>query len=369
MSIILNNLRQLRKKTPLLFTIIIIVQVLVSFSILYVIGSIANDYFSLKEDRTSTLFLDIHFETENETVTLSELEPSLSELSDGVLSGSIDNIGVGSVRQSNFGLYISVFSIENGKYRINRVVKNYVVGTGRNFNSEDFDNGVAAVIADKPDAPEEVEINGCKIKVIGIMADNGNSSENLYFTPQGFKEAGIIIGECSISLTRILTPNELDKLKEILTKHLGNRYNVNLKTMTNEDANAIMRSSMLISGIIALTSVSLLIMVYAFILKLRKRNMAICRLTGCSKRRLVLLLIGEMGLLTLPFLFLGIIVFDVVKRLLLIELYPYLKITHTIKLYLLFGAVMTVIMLAVLTAFAVVKASRSVRGQITDAGL
>ena len=101
MSIILNNLRQLRKKTPLLFTIIIVVQVLVSFSILYVIGSIANDYFSLKEDRASTLFLDIHFETENEneTVTLSELEPSLSELSDGVLSGSIDNIGIGSVRQ------------------------------------------------------------------------------------------------------------------------------------------------------------------------------------------------------------------------------------------------------------------------------
>ena len=62
MSIILNNLRQLRKKTPLLFTIIIVVQVLVSFSILYVIGSIANDYFSLKEDRASTLFLDIHFD-------------------------------------------------------------------------------------------------------------------------------------------------------------------------------------------------------------------------------------------------------------------------------------------------------------------
>lgn len=336
MNIIRNNISQMWNVKHSFFVVVILVQLIAAFSTLYVTGAIANDYLSLKEDAYTNLNLYISFDqaTEENPVVYSEIEAMLFDICNNYIPGVTDGIGVSTPYLEEYGLIQTVFNIEDSRYtlcyitteNIGGLLKEGRIYTEAELNSDKYCAIVAAY------GKEELIINGQSFEILGKEISIAGFTQ-ISTTPYAFRSLDLKLSYVDIGLTRILTEGELTKIENLLNDRLSGRYALQLKTTTSEDQNAILKSSLVTSSLIGISVLVVLSIVYGYVISLRKKNLAIWRLTGCSKIRAALYFFVEMGILSAPSVLLGFVSFYVVQKLWLNAIYPYMAVILTAKLY------------------------------------
>lgn len=336
MNIIRNNISQMWNVKHSFFVVVILVQLIAAFSTLYVTGAIANDYLSLKEDAYTNLNLYISFDqaTEEDPVVYSEIEDMLFDICNNYIPGVTDGICVSTPYLEEYGLIQTVFNIEDSRYtlcyitteNIGGLLKEGRIYTEAELNSDKYCAIVAAY------GKEELIINGQSFEILGKEISIAGFTQ-ISTTPYAFRSLDLKLSYVDIGLTRILTEGELTKIENLLNDRLSGRYALQLKTTTSEDQNAILKSSLVTSSLIGISVLVVLSIVYGYVISLRKKNLAIWRLTGCSKIRAALYFFVEMGILSAPSVLLGFVSFYVVQKLWLNAIYPYMAVILTAKLY------------------------------------
>ncbi|MBQ8281076.1 MAG: hypothetical protein IJZ25_01570 [Lachnospiraceae bacterium] len=371
MSIIKSNISQMWHAKHSFFIVVILVQIIAAFSILYITGATANDYLYLKEDANSNLSLYVAFDNDSaEPVNYSKIEDMLFELCEEHIPGVTDYIGISTPYFEETGKIMSVFNIEDGRYRLtDEITRNRgsMLKSGRVFTEEELNSEAYYAITDVYQG-DKLIIENQEFEIIGELIP-GSGVTQIDTTPYAMKSLELKLDFMLIYLDRILTTEELAGVEALFEETIPGQYSITLKTTTNDDKNAILKSSLVTSALIGVSVLVVLLIVYGYIIKLRKKNLAIWRLTGCTVRRAAFLFFTEMAVLSAPSVLLGFLLFYITQQLWLNDFYPYMAVTHTWELYIgMYLAVMLALFI-VFAGIAIVNSRYSVKQQLIRADL
>lgn len=371
MSIIKSSIAQMWHKNHSFFIAVVIAQMTAAFAVLFVIGAAANDYYRINEDYRTNMSLYIAFDKAGEeAVHYSDLKETVFEICNKSVPGEIKDVALSTPYNEDYGKIVSVFATDGDSYRLSQIDIYNIGGTlaeGRLYTDEEYNSDKYYALTMSIDA-DELIIEGKKFEVLGKMLDFGVVPE-VRTTPFVFEDMNLPIEFLCFDVNRILTEKELGKVTVLLDKVIPGKYTLSYKLSSKEDEKAILRSSILISLIIGMSAAAVLLIVYGYIMKMRRRNLAIWRLTGCSALRSAGLFFCEMAVISVPSVFSGFVFFYAAQRLWLNELYPYMEVTHTLGLYAKVYAAMMLIMFALFAALAIVNSRHSVKEQLLRANI
>ncbi len=342
--IIKNNIKTAWKTKKAFVILLILVQMLSAFAILFVMGAISNDYMSLKEDMHSNTYLYLNInDRENNPIYFKDIEKMFFDI-DEEFNGIYSSIGVSFPYIYGDNFYTSIFckfSIENGKYITNSTLDREKLDliSGQIFTNETLNSDIcyATLSADDGQYSEKYyAYNDTKIEIIGVEKTTERGSTALVFNPATARKMNVSVTGIVLSLNRILAENELDELLQITDRYMGGSYSTQLETYSNEDAAAVLKSTFSVSAITMVATVIVLFIIYNFFFTLRKNNYAIMQICGCRRLKGTFILQGEMMLLSVPSIILGTLIFRLCQKYWLNSIFMYMEITITTKVCLYF---------------------------------
>lgn len=356
MNLIKSNIIEMWREKPSFFIVVILVQMLASFSVLYATGAIANDYYSIKEDYGMNLTLYVPFlnSSENGPVCYSMIEETVSDIFNGKMSDTIKGAYIftdwieGAGENGTSVRFDSSFKIVGDRYFLPDITKEGIEGTlieGHAFTDEEMNSkGYYVIIGGAAD--KEIELNGKKFEIVGktLTMLSGTDSFTYSTTPYAVKSLNLKLGGFSFELKRMIREDELEYIKEKFERVLPGQCKFIVQTSSDEDKKAIMKSSLVISALIGMSALAVLAVIYGYIIGRRNRNLAIWRLTGCSSVKAAGFFFTEMAAISVPSVLLGFAVFRFVQVKWLNGLFPYMSVTYTFSLYAgLYLAIMSVL--------------------------
>ncbi len=378
MSLIWLNLRSLWKQQRFFFLLIVFVQAVSAFSMLFVMGVIINNRLVPMMGHVNDS-IGIGF---SEPVTYGEIEDTMLELFDGPLrtAGKTLSIQVRipdneymHVEPHDFYLIFAQVQIRNGKYlpsSFDEEVLPTQLESGRTFTEQELNSeDCKAIVLRWP--YEEVVIGGEKYEVIGTrkVRDTPQTVQpvvSAIVPPK--KLRNLELNLVSIEFTRFITLQEEQQIHEALDSVILGKYSIDeASKIENEDLKASLRAGVLACILMSIILAGTLTMLYLYIIDERKYKLAVFRLTGSSAWKSMKLLLGEMLLLAIPSVALGMAVFYLVQKSKLEYLYPYMETYLNRQIYeKIFGGLIAflTLFLFVITA---IKSMVSVKKQLLEA--
>lgn len=371
MKVIALNLRELWKKKRMFFCMIILVQVLSTFSCIFIIGTIISNYKTSKSN-LNDLYISILF---NEKVTYDEIEEVVFEIFDGPLDTAGEELEINTDVEmpddeecGELSVWSEV-SIKDGKYVKGNYMNKTLVSqlkTGRGFTDRELNSEECkAIVVKYPN--EELIMNGEKYEIIGVRSEYPGLATSVIVAPK--KLYGLELGNVVIKTSRYVTEEEMEQVVELLDSVIGEKYELynGSKDNNEDDLRAVMRSVVLSCVLIGIVLIGTLVMLYLHIWDGRKYKLAVFRLTGCKKLQNIKLTIGEMLVITIPSVAVGLGLFYPLQTMYLNYTYAYMDQYITWKVYLLVFVGMIIFITLFLGILAIIRNLRSVREQILAA--
>ncbi len=365
MSLIWLNLRSLWKQQKFFFLLLVFVQAVCAFSMLFVVGVIINNRL-MKTITFTDKVLGIGFHSE--PVTYGELEENFLDLFDGSLRTAIDELEiVAEVYDKDiesYHVWARVY-VKDRRY-LPGVFYNEImatqIGSGRAFTEEELNSeDCKAILARWP--YEEVVINGEQYEVIGNRMVSDTSSVNVLVPPKKLRNLELYV--IRIRLRRFLTTEEEQQIQEALDSVIPGRYSIDEASKAGVgDLKASLQAGILACVLMGIVLSGTLAMMYLHVIDKRKYKMAVFRLTGSSAWKSLKLLLGEMLLLTIPSVVLGMALFYLAQRSKLEYLYPYMQTYLNREMYAKIFLGLIVFLTVFLFAIAAIKSMVSVKRQL-----
>ncbi len=331
MSLIWLNLRSLWKQQRFFFLLLVFIQAVSAFSMLFVVGVIINNQL-IEPLNPRDRGMGIGF---LEPVTYGEVEEALLDIFEGPLRTAGDEMEV-KAHISDENMYKGDYSVwarvrvKNRRYFpgfFYNAIMAAQLETGRAFTEEELNSeDCKAIVLGWP--YEEVVINGEVYEVIGSRM-NYNEPEythvNVLVPPKKLRDLELHVVKFK-SLNRFLTVEEEQQLYAILDAAIPGKYTIDEATIVvSEDAKAALRAGILACVLMGIILAGTLSMIYLHVIDKRKYKMAVFRLTGSSAWKSLKLLLGEMLVLAIPSVALGMALFYLAQRSKLEALYPYMQ--------------------------------------------
>lgn len=371
MSIIKSNIVQMWRTKHSFFLVVIFVQAIAAFSVLYVTGAIANDYFLIKEDSPTNMDINISLNiTGDNPVHYSEIKDMVFEITNDCLPGIAYDTALLTHYTAEYGQIMSIFNVEGDRYLLTDTLTHTIQGKlieGRIFTEEELNAEKCYAVVSGLNS-DELIIDGQKIEIVGRSLDMIGIPE-IRLNPYVYETLDLEVSVLDILLNRIITEDEFGKLTELLDETLPGNYRIGLETSTEEDKIAILKSSLVTSSLIGVSVLAVLLIVYGYIIRLRKKNLAIWRLTGCSSIKAAGLFFTEMGIISAPSVLLGFIVFYFTQIKWLNKFYPYMEVTHTAELYVKSYVAMMLALFVLFAGISVFNSRYSVKQQLIRADI
>lgn len=378
MSLIWLNLRSLWNQQRFFFLLIVFVQAVSAFSMLFVMGVIINNRLVPMMGHVDDS-IGIGF---SEPVTYGEIEDTLLELFDGPLrtAGKALSIQVRipdseymHVEPHDFYLIFAQVQIKNGRYlpsSFDEEILPTQLESGRTFTEQELNSEDCKVIVLRWPY-EEVVIGGEKYEVIGTRKERDTPQTvqpvvSAIVPPK--KLRNLKLNLVSIEFTRFITLQEEQQIHEALDSVIPGKYSIDeASKIENEDLKASLRAGILACILMSIILAGTLTMLYLYIIDERKYKLAVFRLTGSSAWKSMKLLLGEMLLLAIPSVALGMAIFYLLQKSRLEYLYPYMETYLNRQMYeKIFGGLIAflTLFLFVITA---IKSMVSVKKQLLEA--
>jgi hypothetical protein len=329
MGIVFLNIRELWNKQRVFLIILILVQALSAFCLIFIVGVIINNQLYSGMDYITDYFY-ISFE---ENVKYNEVEDTIKDIFDNVLKSAAHSFRIHAEYKSI--LIWTDASIENGRYvygpflyeMLDAQLESGRKPTEEELNSEDC---VAVVLGISDNT---LRICGEDYEIIGRRAANDGSVEQAFVGPR--KLYKLSLRDLKIRLNRYLTQKEIDSITEKLDQVIAGRYRISDMGKADDegDIRAVLRAVILSCILIAFVLAGTLTMLYQHIMDKRKYKLAVFRLTGCSAWACVKYFMAEMAVVSIPSLGIGLGVFYILQKLKLNKIYPYMELYLDYKMY------------------------------------
>lgn len=311
MRYVFKNIKILFLNNKLFFSLLILCELTAAFIVLFSYGAFYN-YKMLKEIGTFDLNSDLNVSFIGEP-KMDDIRKALDLINKDTLS-NCQSISLHAYSNDNsLNEEISFFFImdyRDGLKFFSQRIENMKVSEGQFITDEDYLEGKSKIMI--PDKYSNLKI-GDFIKVSGkdyeIICKLHH--ENYFFIPISCAPNDLAdINEVSF------TPEGIMKLSDYnnITKAFKTVFNNNVRIPeidTFKDGASYYNSIGIIIAIITILSSITLMIVYMFILEIRKREFAIFRICGCSKKHIIFIYTMEIFITSLiSFLIISAIYFN-----------------------------------------------------------
>lgn len=377
LSIVKNNIKLMWKTKKSFMVMMVLVQALVAFSIMFVTGAMASDYMSLKEDLGGNMISVYTIEdVEKSAIYYKDIEPMFFEIDEemgNIYDGIFVGFDKGQMVDDDIFYYNLRYGINKGKYVLDNVWTNniqYWHVEGRKMSEADLRSdefiGIYRRDGMHPDTVlENKKIGDVEVKIIGTY--EGYNTE-ITLNPAAARCINMKVDSIALLLNRILTDEEHLKLNSIVDKYIGGTYIDMLETYSDSDRKSIIKSSMTTSIISGIACFFVLAIIYSYFFDVRKKNIAIFQLSGCSRGKTIALMLGEMLLVSIPSVAVGMGLFYLCQLWFLNDMFFYLKIVVTRELYTIYFLAFFVIIAAVFVIMSILYSSKSIKSQLVETG-
>lgn len=251
----------------------------------------------------------------------------------------------------------SRFIYQQGKYSVmpeyrKNVTEKLLSGRMITDSEENCGSYVAVIyqpraVSDKTnDESTYISLFGRSYQVIGEQnLIDGFPTIPFLAVPENFVYDRIAI----MTFHNLMTRSQYEELKRTAQIYIPNAISFPDLPLPDKDNNIIYNNIILISILIAMLSVLNYAMLYRYILQKRRKSLAIFRICGCSILRTMLLYLGECVCTSLPIYGAGTVLFIVLLNHVFGNMFPYMKQSYSVNVYLMIFAIYSIVMLVIMS--------------------
>lgn len=287
MKYIFNNIKLLFQKNKTIFFLIILCEVVSSFIILFSYGAYYN-YKIMKNIGTYDLNSSLDISFDEKSIKIDDLVKTLDKISGTVLADCQVIFFWTDSYDNSLNEDISLFFVmeyDNGFKYYNERKFNMVVTDGQFITDEDYKEGKHKIMI--PESYKDVKIgdyinvNGTSYEVVCKLQYQSDFYIPIKNAPNDLK-----IQDISFSPNGIMKLSNYNKITEAFKSGFGNDVLIPEIDTFNDGLDYYNSLSMIIIIITVLSSITLMI-VFLFVLEMRKKEFAIFRMCGCTRKRIV----------------------------------------------------------------------------------
>jgi hypothetical protein len=366
---ILKNIKGMFRHQKVFLCMILLTQILGSFAVCFSVGILYNNQYKQLEDAYSTMQLYVNFSNGEQAVSYEELEPCLIE---------IGNLFEQALQECSLSTYetignsessiITAYGTWNGSSFLPSAtiydVFEKKIYEGRCLTETDYEEQAAVVCASFNQQDEEVLLGNRLYSVVGRWAPDDDNTIVILLPITAWPE--IPVGSVEFQLLRIPSYQEYKKVGKILEAAIPGRYELSEYYGVDADMQAFYMSlSMVMVGILVVM-IGTLWMLYSRIYDQRKRQITIFQLCGCKRGQQIAFCVGEALLLALPASVVGMVIFALMRKNFLDEIYLYLPLMFQPKVWLACFAGPLSLILAGIAVLAFVRSRKTLKEQLAE---
>lgn len=336
MKLVRKNLSELFRSNRRFAVMIILTQILGTFSVFFAAGVLYNNQYVVLEDKTSTLKINIEFNG-NDTGQFPSCDDVQEYLSDiyTLMEGALGYVDFLTTYVNEAGTIVSIAASgkwSDGTYLPDDTIEQtlyYQIYEGRNLNAEDYSEKRLAALATSNYTASTVELYGREYSVVGHRQEVLLKTDPVvfYISPTTWQD--IPLDNVQLNLLRLPTKQEYRQICDILDRGYKGQYTISDYYAGDADFKALYLSLGIALAGIMLVAIWTLVMLYNFIYEKRRRKMTIYALCGCSRGGNMKICLTEVICLSLPACTVGAIFFIANCKLWMEEMYPYIPLLFT----------------------------------------
>lgn len=317
MGLVLQNIKSSFKAYRGIYTLLILAQLVAVIILFLVYGIIVSYDVAKEEQKMETLHIDAMFIEKVPTIELVEILPSiLDEIGEG-----FDFVFTGArYKDTDIGL---TFHEEyfDGKFNLSKTV--FYEGKlkeGRYITEEEMNNGSRVMLgANVGEVGDTYIIGDEKYEIVGVL--NGFFDEKEIFIPLSSCDEGFTTGHIGLIYKRYPTKSDYDTFVSVLKSHYGDNVEFSEFEPMNVDDIVVYNSIIALAFAIGVIAALDTILVYNYLMKKRKKQMAVFSIEGATRMQQVLINEIEVVIITVITAVLGVVIFRVAIENVLIEVY------------------------------------------------
>lgn len=383
MMYIFLNLKNLAKNEKFIFAVMLVC-IFVSAWIMTFSYGLYQNYHSMRiESETDSKEICPEIAA-GETLTQGELKLYLNSLSDTVLFGTnviycstsfnfehIDpNSSESYMREA---AVVSRFTVSGGEYRTSPYIadmwnNNAMIKTGHYFSDADETEGLCVAMVDDAwvndplrrldyaellDGSDTITLFGEKYSIIGTHSSFGAAVPFLSLPGDAVMDSFILSFENAVSR------KSYDELKRRAGEILPGKLIFPELPFPDEESIYIYNNIMLISVLIAALTIINFALLYDFIFKKRRRQLAIMRICGCTPLRAWGICLGECCVVCVPVFLLGVATFIPFTHGFLSDIFIYMEDSYTPAIYAAIFIIYLVMLLVIMGVKLIVQINKT----------
>lgn len=357
MKYIFLNIKNLAKNEKFLFAVMLIC-IFVSAWIMTFSYGLYQNYHSMRiEGEIDSKEISPGIAA-GETLTQGELKLYLDSLSDTVLSGmnviycstgfDFEHIDPNSSESYMRNvMVVSRFTVSGGEYHISPYIadiwnSNAMIKTGRYFSDADETEGLCVAMIDDAwvndplrsldyaellDGSDTITLFGEKYSIIGTHSSYGAAVPFLSLPADAAVDSFIL------SFDNVISRKSYDEMVQRANEILPGKLIFPELSFPDEESIYIYNNIMLISVLIAALSVINFALLYDFIFKKRRRQLAIMRICGCNTLRAWGICLGECCVVCVPVFLIGMLTFIPFMQGFLSDIFIYMENSYSPAIY------------------------------------
>ena len=345
-ALAVKNITKMAKKEKLFFALIVITQILMSFSVYFCTGVIYDNSYSLGEDDIHQRSITIEFWGDSGGYDRPELWHTLLK---NIFGDNISSETLSSMisTEDEYGDYsfLSVACMLNPltgepDMFINEELA-YQLVSGRALTRADYEGDAPAAVVTNNISADTLSFSGITFDIVG-RRDIGGELQIILSTPQVMKK--LKVNMIRLSFNHLISLKQYNQIIEYLNSFYYDEYSITEYYGGDSDAASLLITIALSVGIIMLVCIITLYELYGYLYAKSEKRTVICGIVGASRMKMVSLSVIEAALISTPSLLIGVALFLLVKNSILNDIYYYMDFLFEPYVY--FGIFVIIIVFA-----------------------
>jgi len=358
MKYVFKNLKNFAKQEKVIFIVLIVCIITSSFVMNFSYGLYINYKTSLYEsiEELKDIYLDI---TENETLTKGEFRQFIEAIDEEThdkinLIYAESDLTKHGYNDESYAFFPMRFDINKGKYCTSDYIKDLweskkLLKRGEFLSNVDEETGAYSAMVSEDEHGDKsigdtVDFLGHTYKIVGIYRAGSFTPLVPFLTVPDEIE----IVRCCFTFPEFITRQSYEDLIRAANETIPNKLIFPELQLPDDDVFSLYRNIILISVMVALVSVMNFAMLYLFVIRKRRNALAVMRLCGARKLQVVKLYLSECIVITIPMFFLGTLTFHILLNMVFAKIFPYMKESYSLTVYVLIFIIYLLAMMLVL---------------------
>lgn len=331
MGLVLRNIKNSFRSYRSIYFLLIITQLIAIIILFFVYGIVVSYDLAKKEKQIDQLQIDASFVERVPTAELAEILPEI--LND--VSGRLDFIYLtGWYEETETGISFHE-EYHDGKFSLSKTV--FYAGKlsdGRYMTEEEMNNGSKVMIGcNVGEIGDTYNIGGEDYKIIGLVKGGPTINSKKVHIPLQSCNDKIKTRNIALMFNQLPTQSDYDVFVSVLEKYYGNNVEFSDFEPLNVDDIIAYNSVIVIALAIGVVAALDTVLVYNYIMKKRKKQIAIYGIEGATRMHQILINEMEVVIITVMTAVIGVIIFRLAIEKTLMQVYEIGISIFSVKVY------------------------------------